>query len=176
MRLHQIKLEYRPEQDRILMRLSTSDAQEMLLWLTRRCVRLLWPALLKLAESSTRVVTQASPDARAALLGFEHEKAVGNSDFSTPYEDQIARARPLGSEPVLVSKIQTGLNKDGTYLLSLQPSAGQGLNLNLDDKLLHSVCKLLQSSVSGAEWDIRLEFPQALVPETLPGPASRTLN
>lgn len=75
-----------------------------------------------------------------------------------------------------MSKIQTALNKDGTYLLSLQPSAGQGLNLNLDDKLLHSVCKLLQSSVSGAEWDIRLEFPQALLPDAVPGAASRTLN
>ena len=176
MRLHQIKLEYRPEEDRILMRLSTNDGQEMLLWLTRRCVKLLWPALLKLAKSSARVVTQSSPDARAALLGFEHEKAVGNSDFSTPYEDQVARTRPLGSEPLLVSKIQTGLNKDGTYLLSLQPSAGQGLNLNLDDRLLHSVCKLLQSSVSGAEWDIRLEFPQALLTDAVPGAASRTLN
>ena len=176
MRLHQIKLEYRPEQDRILMRIATSDAQEILLWLTRRCVKLLWPALLKLAESSARVVMQASPDARAALLGFEHEKAVGNSDFSTPYEEQVARAHPLGSDPVLVSKIQTGLNKDGTYLLSLQPGSGQGLNLNLHDKLLHSVCKLLQSAASGADWDIRLEFPQVPPAEAAPGRPSRMLN
>ena len=176
MRLHQIKLEYNPEQDRVLMRVSTSDSQEMLLWLTRRCVNLLWPALLKLAQTSPRVVTQASPDARAALLGFEHEKAVKSSDFSRPYEEQVASSRPLGAEPILVSRIQTRRNQDGSYVLSLQPTSGQGLNINLDDTLLHSLCKLVQSSVSGAEWDMRLDFPRSAMPEAGLEDAPRTLN
>ena len=176
MRLHQIKLEYNAEHDRVLMRLSTSDKQEMLLWLTRRCVKLLWPVLLKLAETNDRVVTQASPDARAALLGFERERAVGESDFSTPYDEQSQRERPLGAEPILVSRIQTGRNKDGTYLLSLQPGSGQGLNMNLDDKLLHSLCKLLQSSVAGADWDMRLEFPEIRSSDPETSTATRTLN
>lgn len=176
MRLHQIKLEYQPEQDRVLMRVSTSDAKEMLLWLTRRCIKLLWPALLKLAEASPRVGTQASADARAALLGFEHENAVKSADFSKPYEDRVERSRPLGAEPILVSRIQTRRNTDGVFVLSLQPTSGQGLTLNLDDKLLHSLCRLLQSSITGADWGMRLDFPQSVLQEAGAGDAPRVLN
>lgn len=176
MRLHQIKIEYNPEHDRLIMRVSTSDGQEILLWLTRRCVGLLWPALLKLAETSARVVAQASADARAALLGFEHEQAVKSADFSKPYEEEAARAHPLGADPILVSRIQTRRGEQGTYIVSLQPTSGQGLNINVDDKLLHSLCKLLQSAVAGAEWGMRLELPQAALSQASLDGAPRTLN
>ena len=48
MKLHQIKIEFVPEHDRLLLAISTAQGaegegqgQEMLLWLTRRCVKLL---------------------------------------------------------------------------------------------------------------------------------------
>ena len=53
------------------MLVSTDDQAEVRLWLTRRYLKLLWPVLLKLAEdASPRVKTQASPEARQALLGM----------------------------------------------------------------------------------------------------------
>ena len=72
MQLHQIKIEFNAEHDRLLMSVSTSDGQEILLWLTRRCVKLLWPLLIKMVESQPRVQLQgATPEARAALVGME---------------------------------------------------------------------------------------------------------
>ena len=87
MRLHQLKVDYDAEQDRLLMLVATSEGVELRLSLTRRFVKLLWPLLVKLAEeASPRIRTQANPEARKALLGLEHEHAVSKADFSKPYD------------------------------------------------------------------------------------------
>src|SRR5687767_15391204 len=51
MRLHQLKVDYDAEQDRLLMLVATSEGVELRLSLTRRFVKLLWPLLVKLARS-----------------------------------------------------------------------------------------------------------------------------
>jgi hypothetical protein len=175
MQLHQITLEFDAEQDRLLMRISTSDAKEVALWLTRRCVKLLWPLFVKMVEASPRIQLQgASAEARAALLELEHEKAMQQADFSKPYESS-ARERPLGAEPILVARVHTGRNEGGNHVLSLLPANGQGINLSMEEGLLHSCCRLLQSAVAKAEWDIKLEFPEApLIPEN--SDRARSLN
>jgi hypothetical protein len=175
MQLHQIKIEFNAEHDRLLMSVSTSDGQEIRLWLTRRCVKLLWPLLIKMVESHARVQLQgATPEARAALVGMEHEKAVQKADFSQPYATE-SKSHPLGAEPLLVARMQTRRDDAGGHLLTLLPLSGQGINLAMDDGLLHSCCRLLQQAAVKADWDIRLDFPQSTLPpaET---ERQRTLN
>jgi hypothetical protein len=175
MQLRQIKLDFVPGQDRLLMRISTSDGAEVLLWLTRRCVKLMWPMLLKMTEASPRVqLSGTTPEARAALLGMEHARAIQSSDFSRPYE-AAALARPLGEEPILVTRLQSRKEDSGQHVLTLLPTDGQGVHLRLDENLLHSCCRLLQNAVAKADWDFKLEFPQMPV-EPLPGDGARTLN
>ncbi len=48
--LHQITMSYAPEEDRLLLRISTADKTEYQLWLTRRFVGVLWTALMKRKE------------------------------------------------------------------------------------------------------------------------------
>ncbi|MEO8441833.1 MAG: hypothetical protein ABI547_05055, partial [Betaproteobacteria bacterium] len=76
MNLEQIRIDFIPEHDRLLMRLASGDRSEVLLWLTRRCVRLLWPLLVKMTESLPRIAQQPRPEARQALLGMEREQAL----------------------------------------------------------------------------------------------------
>ena len=172
MKLRQIKIEHSPVQDRLLMRIATDVNQEVLLWLTRRCVKLLWPALMGLAQKIPAIATQAHPDARSALLGMRHEEAVRKSDFSKPY-DAAALERPLGQEPLLVARIQTRREESGQLVLTLMPLEGQGINVALDEALLHSLSKLLQNVVKGADWDMELNLPVGMAP--VAGPAV-TLN
>jgi hypothetical protein len=174
MRLHQLKVEFNPEHDRLLLQVSTDDGKEALLWLTRRCLRLLWPALLKTVQADPSIALQPDADARSALLGMRHEQAVQHANFSRPYEDR-PRERPLGPDPLLVARIRTTRNPAGQCVLSLLPAKGQGVNLTLDDNLLHSLCRLLQTAVSRADWDVRLDLPQPLsAPADAEG--ARTLN
>src|SRR5919205_3802963 len=117
MRLHQLKVDYDAEQDRLLMLVATSEGVEVRMWLTRRFVKLLWPLLVKLAEeASPRIRTQANPEAKKALLGIEHEQAVSKADFSKPY-DAAGRATPLGEVPLLLARIQTGYDRNGQPVL-----------------------------------------------------------
>jgi len=174
MNLRQLKLEFNAEHDRLLLRVSSEDGKEVLLWLTRRCVKLLWPTLVNAAQASPEIVLQADPEAKKALLGFQHENAVNRANFSRPYED-APRERPLGAEPTLVARIQTRRDSHGRCVLSLLPVEGRGIHFTLDDTLLHSFCRLLQTSVAKANWDIALELPQALMPAA-PAERVRTLN
>lgn len=161
MRLHQLRLDYSAEQDRLLLRIATDDGKEVLLWLTRRCVKLLWPLLVEMAQLSPRIALQSDPQARAALLEFEHEQALREADFSRPY-DEAARERPLGAEPLLVARMERSKDAGGNHLLSLSPLSGQRVDVTLDDTLLHSFCSLLQKVVGQkTDWDVVLSLPQA---------------
>jgi len=176
MRLHQLKVEYDAEQDRLIMLVATSEAVELRLSLTRRFVKLLWPLLVKLAEeASPKIRSQANPEARKALLGLEHENAVSKADFSKPY-DASGSARPLGDAPILLARIQTGHDRNGQPVVSLHPSQGQGITLSLDSVLLHSLCRLLQAAVRASDWDMELKLP-GTEPQPEPGERpARTLN
>ncbi|MGH8709502.1 MAG: hypothetical protein ACREVD_15770 [Burkholderiales bacterium] len=174
-KLHQLKVDYNAEQDRLLMLIAASEAVELRMWLTRRFVKLLWPLLVKLAEeASPRIRTQANPEARKALLGIEHQQAVQKADFSKAYEGN-PRNMPLGEEPLLLGRIQTGHDRKGLPVLALHPAQGQGVTLTLDSVLLHSVCRLLQAAVKKSGWDMELKLPgtEAAPAEERSG---RTLN
>jgi hypothetical protein len=175
MRLHQIRIDYTPEEDRLLMQLSTSDEQEVRLWLTRRFVKLLWPLMVKLAEeASPKIRTQADPEARRALLSMEHEEAMARADFSKPYDDS-ERAMPLGAEPLLLARIQTAHDADGQPVIALHPAEGQGVTLTLDSVLVHSICRLLQAAVLKSDWDMELKLP-GLAPPREAERVQRTIN
>ncbi len=176
MQLHQIKVDYVPEHDRLLMLVSTSDGAEVRSWLTRRLVKLLWPLLVKLAEeTSPRIAAQANPEARKALLGIEHEDAMSKADFSKPYEE-TARSMPLGEAPLLVARIQTARDPNGQPILALNPSEGQGISLTLNPVLLHSYCRLLQAAVTKSDWDMEMHLPRGSGAAAEAPEAPRVLN
>lgn len=175
MRLHQLKVEYDAEQDRLLMMVAAAEGVELRLALTRRFVKLLWPLLVKLAEeASPRIRTQANPEARRALLGLEHEHAVSKADFTRPY-DAGGSDRPLGDAPLLLARIQTGHDRNGQPVVALHPAQGQGVTLSFDSVLLHSVCRLLQAAVKKSDWDMELKLPGTEAQESVER-AARTIN
>jgi hypothetical protein len=176
MRLHQLKIDFDAEQDRMLMLIAASEKVEVRMWLTRRFVKLLWPLLVKLAEeASPRIRTQPNPEARKALLSIEHEQAVSKANFSKPYDDS-SRATPLGAEPLLLARIQTGHDPNGQPVLAMHPSEGQGVTLTLDPVLLHSVCRLLQAAVKKSDWDMDLKLPGVEPQDAAPERNRRTIN
>lgn len=176
MRLHQLKLDFAPEQDRLLLRVSTDNQLEMRLWLTRRALRLLWPLLLQMMRSSPEVALQSNPQARDALVGMQHEQALRQANFAAPFEEK-PREMPLGAEPILVVRIQANKDADGNHVLGLLPQQGQGIHLTLDNTLLHSFCKLLQNAVAKSDWDIVLELPDLRLPAENADPSTpKTVN
>ena len=153
--LNQIQIQHDPRQDRLRLRINTTDKAEFNFWLTRRFVKMLWPVLMQLLESNQQVKMQSGIQAKKAVLSFQHEQAVHEADFVTQYKEDVY-ARPLGDEPILISRLQVKQQPDGTPVLCFTPDTGQGVDLALKQKILHSFCRLLSETVSQSGWDIKL--------------------
>ncbi len=176
MNIKQIQARYDEMQDRVLLRLSTSDDAEFAFWFTRRFTRRFWGLLQKALEQDEPVRQQLDAEARKAVIAMRHEGFLQQNDFSKPFEEREYK-RPLGPEPLLVTRAdyKPGI-EPGTFTLSLHPQQGAGVDLGLNASLLHSICKLLIESVARSGWDITLGMPRAALEEVAAGNAPRTLN
>lgn len=150
------------------MRIKTSDEAEFRFWLTRRYVKLLWPIVLKMLEADQQIVLQDDPAAKSAVLSFQHEKALQQSDFSTRFREEVS-TMPLGETPIVLARIQLKQRPDGLNVLCMHPEKGEGIELSMDRMLLHSFSKLLTDAVAVSEWDIELRIAEnGSAPETVP--------
>lgn len=162
MNIHQIQMRYDESQDRILMRLSTTDNCEYRFWLTRRFVKRLWKLLVKMLDASA-LQDELSRDARRAMLEMQQEDAVRKSDFSKGFEEG-SRHLPLGEAPVLIAKAKSKRRDDEVQLLSLHPQQGYGVDLALDAHFLHVLYKMLREAVAASDWDVKLALGETAVP------------
>ena len=153
--IHQIQMAYQPLEDRILMRVSSTERAEFRFWMTRRYVRLLWTVLLKLLERDPVAAVYGDEKTRRTLVGFQHENVVRGGQFNQPFE-KGAGALPLGETPVLLSRISGKPGEGGNQILSFHPESGQGIDLNTDTRLLHLISKLLLDAVGQSDWDLKL--------------------
>jgi len=164
MNVHQMSVTYLSEQDRILLRISTTEGEEMRLWLTRRLMLGLWPVLKQAVAAGAVLQGQAATpltDAatRQMLTEFQREASLQSSDFSKPYAAQDA-ALPLGPEPLLVGEVQlTPLRSPQGQQLRIhfreKPGAGasqRGFQLELAPQLSHGLVHLLEQALQHAQW------------------------
>ena len=163
MQIHQMSVTYLPEQDRILMRVNTTEGEEMRMWLTRRLMVGLWPLLSKLLtehllklESAGASLAGANPELKKMLAEFRKEEFLQHADFDTPYQEGQQR-QPLGEEPLLVTDVDAtplasgplrlnfnerppnGDAKPRNFQMEMQPKLMQGLMHLLDQALLQSM-------------------------------------
>ena len=93
-----------------------------------------------------------TPALRDAVLAIEQQAAVAQADFKTSFEE-TTRSTPLGQAPVLLARLKCAREGDSITLLAMHPLKGQGIEIRLDQTLLHSMLKLLAEAKRAAEWD-----------------------
>ena len=157
MALYQIQIRHDPVEDRLLLRVSTTDGEEFRFWMTRRFVGGLWGILVRMLESDEAVRRQFDQETRRNVLEIQHEGYAQQGDFAKAFES-TSRSLPLGETPILLAQAQGMKTSEGQHLISLRPQQGQGVDLTLDTKLLHIFVRLLQQSVTKAEWSIDLKL------------------
>lgn len=153
--LHQITMSFAAEEDRLLLRVSTTDQTEFRFWLTRRFVRVLWAALITTIEKDPDIQRAIQPAARRAVMAMEHQEAVGASDFTRAH-DAGHRDVTEGSGPLLVTGGTVRPGKGAMTMLHLQTRGGAEVKLGLDKNLLHALCRLLIDTTTHAGWDLDL--------------------
>jgi hypothetical protein len=167
--MNQINITFNPVEDRLLLRTTTKQndaALEYKLWLTRRLVKLLIPILDKMLESQSNVLTQVSGDNRKAVLEFQQQAALAQTDFKTPYSTED-KQNPLGSAPLLVSKIHAGKDQSGKPVLSLKDQENKGITIGMSAQMIHSFKTLLTGGIAKAGWDLVVTPSQIEKPKNL---------
>lgn len=164
MHIHQMSVTYLPEHDRILVRVNTTEGEEMRLWLTRRLMVGLWPLLTKMLtahllklESAGASLESADHALRQMLADFRKEEFLQHADFDTPFQEGQQRL-PLGEEPLLVTDVDATPLPSGPLKLSFneRPGTGQAqprsFQLEMEPKLMQGLMHLLEQSLVQSQW------------------------
>ncbi len=163
MKIHQLSVTYLREQDRLLVRINTSDAEELRLWFTRRLMLELWPMMHKVLtdqlvslESSITSGAAADDHMKQMLADFRKQEFLQAADFDTPYIEKQARL-PLGEEPLLVTDLAITHLAGSMVALEFQENPPGGDNprsfrLELDPQLMQGFVHLVDQALTQASW------------------------
>lgn len=175
MNIHQIQMAYDKVQDRILLRVSTSERAEFRFWMTRRYVKLLWAILLKMLERDP-VAAHLDEKLRRTMMGFQHADAVRAGEFGKQFEEG-RNELPLGEAPLLLTRITAKLDAEGQQMLCMHPEQGQGIDIGVNVSLLHMISKLVVDAVAQSDWDLNLVIdPDFAMPPRAQGIPPHKLN
>ena len=87
MAIHQIQVAHDEAQDRLLVRLSTTDDCEFRFWLTRRFTKRLWAMLVQMLEWDRAVKQQVDRETRHAVLDMQHQGYSQEADYKTQFQE-----------------------------------------------------------------------------------------
>ncbi len=164
MAIHQIQIRHDETEDRLLLRLSTTDNCEFRFWLTRRFTKRLWGMLVQMLAWDQAVKQQVSPETRRTVLDIQHEGYSQQANYTKEFEEparEVPRRMPLGEAPVLLAKANGKKRDDSFQMLGLHPLQGQGIDITLDTRLLHIFTRLLREQVAKTDWDVNLALYEA---------------
>ena len=180
MAIHQIHIRYERPEDRLLLRISTTDNCEFRFWFTRRFTKRLWKMLVQMLEWDDAVRQQMDPASRHAVLDLQHAGYSQQGDFSRDFEEGSPgspRRLLLGEAPVLVATAHGRKRENGLQVLTLKPAQGKGMNITFNTKLLHMFVRLLRQHVATTDWDLKLVlYEGSQDPASILESRPRTLN
>ena len=177
MRIHQLNIQYAPEEDRLIFKLNTHEGDEFCFFFTRRFVKILMPLMEEYLKSVQTETTTS--EQKESISQFEHEHALSQTEFQKPYqkkskdenivEDTPAETLPKPEEeiekpPILVHGFKLYPLEQTNYLLSLHSKEGTGIEITIDKSILHSFYHLLEEGIKVAEWDLYPGFQEIGIP------------
>lgn len=132
--------------------------------------------LMKMADEFNAGKAPGDPLTRHTLAELAHGQALDSANFGSPYQD--GSRFPLGEEPILLARISVTPRPDPTQVLTLLPQSGQGINLDLNEKLVHVLARLLQEAANATEWGLSLRVSPGTpgLTETPPSTAPQRLH
>lgn len=192
MNIHQLSVTYLREQDRVLVRINTTEREEMRLWLTRRLMTGLWPLLSKLLtehllklEAAGTSLAAADEQLKKMLADFRKEEFLQHADFDTPYAEEQDKL-PLGEEPLLVTDVDLSPLANGRLQMSFNerpPGADtpRSFQVELDPKVTQGLVHLLEQALVQSQWREPFEsagaaLAQELASDEAPADKPRYLN
>lgn len=173
MHLEQLNLTYLPQEDRIVMRIGfgsvqeknadTSEIlkQEVQVYITRRLLSLLWPAILEVMEAHVRMNRPEAAFASNDLMQMDHQASLDDfkekGSFDQQYDEQD-RTGVHGATPLLIESVKFHLTVNEPICMQIILLQGDSIELKMDKSLMHGFCKLLQKTEGAAQWGLDLKL------------------
>ena len=163
--IKQLNVTFMAAEDRILLRLNTTDKQEFRIWLTRRIVRQFAHGL---GGMERRLLGLENPDSGYVATGaraiqeFQREARTANIDFGERFEDK-AGALPFGADPVLATGYEVQLQGENASV-ALVLGNKRTLNFVLDVRGIHGTLAMLQKAVAHSDWELGQELESPAPP------------
>lgn len=152
--ISQIQADYEPLEDRILLNITTQNQQVYSVWLTRRYLKLLIPALqgkhprtgsLLLSDEELGLLHQSLTDEELGSPVF--------SNYEVPEEAEF----PLGEQTIILAKIGfTDLNT-AHPIIEFNPEQGAGFSLPYEAYVLKRLLKVLKQALQRANWQLEMD-------------------
>ena len=168
-----------------MLRIGTKQNTEYQLWMTRRFVRIMWRALIKIMEndpnlskdqpspskapsaglakdhatksavSEEQIPNDRAPEVKDAIMAMQHQTSVQNSDFSQKHAKDNVNLMANTGALLIVGGQVKPMNEDRTRI-NLKTDKGTGIEFFLNKKLLHALCHMIIKSAHRAQWDLDL--------------------
>lgn len=155
--LYQFEMGFDPIHDRLVLKIHTKDFEEFRLWLTRRFVKILWGVIVNLLNKDKKDINEMEAAKLKVSESFADENARRQQPLASKYSTKLSKT-PLGSEPILISRIAAKAEENHRVLLSLQDEKNQRFDLLLDNFMLLGLCKLVSEGVKKTDWDLNLPY------------------
>lgn len=157
--IKQLNVTFMAAEDRILLRLNTTDKEEFRIWLTRRIVRKL---ARELGGAERRLLGLENPESgyvapgARAIQEFQREARTADVNFGERFEDKAGEL-PFGADPVLATGCEVQLQEQNASV-ALVLGNKRTLNFVLDVRGIHGTLAMLQKAVAHSDWDLGLEL------------------
>ncbi len=153
-----MNIEYQPAEDRLVLKINTTDKQEFRLWMTRRFTKQFWDSIIKIVEQAPDIKKHADPEVKKAVMAFQQANKVKPEQFDKPYEAAAARF-PLGEDPVLLTGFAYApKGPNGAPRMAFQTGRGLEVALPVNDQIIFSIAKLLAQVGRQTGWDLEFEM------------------
>jgi len=149
MSIQQFNGEWIPREDRLLLRINTSNDEEFRFWLTRLMLKNL---LQGTHQVSVKTLEKThTPEVAQVVQAFQQQTVAQQVTFDNSFK--AGAQKPLGEEPLLVTGVS--INADATHIMiAFQLANGKNLRLNLQPPVWDRMAVLLNKLQDNAQWGV----------------------
>jgi hypothetical protein len=158
MSIRQINLTYVREHDRVLLRLSTANNEELSAWFTRYILLRFIPefdkVIAEMAITQDPRIAVADDHSKHMVAEFQREEQLKSADFKSAYQKENLKPLIEGSPLLVTGLSMRKLATNQLQLVVTESLHGQQrqIDLKMNEELYYGFSKLLHQVIEKTAW------------------------
>lgn len=156
--IKQLHASYSSFEDRVLFTIETQNNNQILAWMTRRYLKLLFPILQGQHPIMGSPIKSKLPAIETEQKTIELTEKKAETQAETQASKNEIFIHPIGDNPILLTKISFRDFETEHPLLLLEPETGEGIVFGYNPDFLSTLLQLLSKSIEKSGWEFNSEF------------------